>query len=388
MNLSRVRPIAGVLIRRTLRSPGEIAMLVIVPLVAAFVFGLADQRANDSLPVGLVRAPSGALAHDLATQLRAEPELRVRDFEDATSMESAIRRGDVYAGVEIPDNYDQLVDDGRAPAVDLVGDGTQSTFVAARAAVALVIDRESQTIALARRSSGERSASIASAIPAARRVAAATPVVVEKHTARGLTRETGLARSVAGMLVFFVFTTSMGHAITFVGDRRRGVFGRMATTRARDAEIVTGEILGQFAICVFQGALIVAAGTVLFSARWGDLRAVGVVVVLFATVSSSMTVIVGRFVDDEERVGWVGDGLLAVLGVLGGCFFSLRLVPGWLRVVGHVAPHAWAVDAFERLGATSGGIAAVELPLLMLTGFAVTCFLLAVRQLRHSLEAG
>ena len=41
--------------------------------------------------------------------------------------------------------------------------------------------------------------------------------------------------------------------------------------------------------------------------------------------------------------------LLLTLSALGGCFVPRFIMPGWLRTIGLVTPHAWALDAYQDL---------------------------------------
>ncbi len=63
------------------------------------------------------------------------------------------------------------------------------------------------------------------------------------------------------------------------------------------------------------------------------------------------------------------------LAPLGGAWWPLDIVPGWMRVVGHVSPIAWAMDAYNALifrdAGTQGG---VVLPVLVLLGMAALFF--------------
>jgi ABC-2 type transport system permease protein len=58
-------------------------------------------------------------------------------------------------------------------------------------------------------------------------------------------------------------------------------------------------------------------------------------------------------------------------------------VPGWLRVVGHLTPHAWAMDAIVVLLYGAKGIGAVAPSIAALTIFAVLFMWIAARNLRR-----
>jgi len=382
----RAGVIAAALVRRCARDPAMVAMFVVVPILGALVFGLADQRANDSLPIGLVRLDSGTLAHALGAQIRVEPELRATEFANRDALLRSLRRGDMYGGVVIPGDYDVQVVAGHRPNIEVIGDESQSTFVAARAGIALVVDRETELLDVARHLAAQSATPLGAALPRAHARLGATSVALERRTANRLTNATGLGRSVAGMLVFFVFAFSMGHSLALFNDRERGVLARAAMTHATPGEIVAGEIAGRFAMAVVQAFVIVAISGVLLGVHWGNVAATVVVIVLFALVAATTSVVIGcRLAGSHEQAIWLTDGFMTVLGVVGGCFFSLRLLPGWVREAGHVSPHAWAVDAFDRLIATNGGMVAILPSLLALGGFAAALLFVAIRGLRRAL---
>jgi ABC-2 type transport system permease protein len=185
------------------------------------------------------------------------------------------------------------------------------------------------------------------------------------------------------MLVFFMFVVCADYATELVKDRRRGIVARMGTAPISDRVIVGGEMLGRFVICLLQGIVIIVVGALAFDVRWGDPIGVAAVVALFAALSTSASVLLGCTLRlNENNAQFTTSGLTAGLGIIGGCFFSLALVPAWLRYVGHVSPHAWAVDALGNLEATDSGIRSVAVPLLVLGGITVVVFALAVRALR------
>jgi ABC-2 type transport system permease protein len=375
--------IAGAFIRRTLRNPMAIMFAAVVPLVIALVFGFAEREANDSLPVGLVVASRGALAVDLARELHNEPALRIRALDSRAALLNAVRRGDVTAGIVIPADYERTVLNRGKASVEVVGDKSASAFYAVRAASTLAVDRENEVIKVGRKLAASTGAPLAAQLARAHAVTEGTQPVIERRTAHAATRAAGLGRVTAGMLVFFMFVVCADYATELVKDRRRGIVARMGTAPISDGLIVGGEMLGRFVICLLQAIVIIVVGALAFDVRWGDPIAVAAVIVLFAALSTSTSVLLGCTLRlNENNAQFTTSGLTAGLGIIGGCFFSLALVSTWLRVAGHVSPHAWAVDALGNLEATDAGIGSVAIPLLVLASITVVVFALAVRALR------
>ena len=236
MSVGSVRAIAGRVLRRQLRNRAEMATLVLVPIVLAGILGFADKRGSTVLPVGLVRNAHGPMSDELSATLQSASAVRFVDFGSIAALNSAVRTGDVTAGVIVPSTYDDDVAHGADPAVTIVGNPKLSTFRAARADVLVVASR-----ARVRGSEG------------------AAPVRVERITASSGSHSFGLGRFTAGMLVFFIFDGAIFGAAVFSDDRRRGVIARMATTPNRPFAILAGELTGRLVLGLVAGSLIVLA---------------------------------------------------------------------------------------------------------------------------------
>jgi ABC-2 type transport system permease protein len=71
--------------------------------------------------------------------------------------------------------------------------------------------------------------------------------------------------------------------------------------------------------------------------------------------------------------------------MLGGCMWPLEIVPPAVRALGHLTPHAWAVDAWVVLLSRGGGLLDILRQLAVLLAFAVGQLVLASMRLRRSL---
>jgi ABC-2 type transport system permease protein len=89
-------------------------------------------------------------------------------------------------------------------------------------------------------------------------------------------------------------------------------------------------------------------------------------------------------VSDAEQAQAVGIPLSVGLGMLGGCMWPLDIVPAPMQVVGHLTPHAWAMDGWSELIFDGGSLLDILPNLAVLAGIAAVVGLLAVRQLRRA----
>jgi ABC-2 type transport system permease protein len=64
-----------------------------------------------------------------------------------------------------------------------------------------------------------------------------------------------------------------------------------------------------------------------------------------------------------------------------------EIVPRAMQVVGHISPHAWAMDAWQELIYDRADLAGIAPNLAVLGGMALVVGAFAVRQLRRSMLA-
>ena len=130
-------------------------------------------------------------------------------------------------------------------------------------------------------------------------------------------------------------------------------------------------------------AFALVVGSVLRVDWGGRLPQILVLLAVYGTSMSSLSLLFGNLARTRGQV--VGFGVLAanVFGALGGCWWPIEVVPETLQRVAWMLPTGWAMYGMHRLmnfGASWDGI---TLPLGLLAGFGLVCFLLARRTFRY-----
>jgi len=182
-----------------------------------------------------------------------------------------------------------------------------------------------------------------------------------------------------------VFITSLAGAAGLIEARRLGVTRRMLATPTTASTILFGEALSRFAVALLQGMIIFLVGWLVFGVDWGDPPAALLLVVTFALVGTGVGMLLGSVLRNAEQATSIGPPVGIALGMLGGCMWPLAIVPQPMRVVGHLFPQAWAMDAFIALIAKGEDIAGIALQLAVLAAFAVVLLALATWRLRRAL---
>jgi ABC-2 type transport system permease protein len=290
---------------------------------------------------------------DVRQTLARSSALKVKTYHSLSALRRDVRRGRMIAGVVIPA--------ASSEPVRLVSQPGRVETVTVRAAL---------TAAVA-----------AVADPGAAHV----PVTIRSSAGRLEPKDPSpYAYTSAANLVLFTFVNSLAMAVALVSTRRLGVTHRMLSTPTSASTVVLGELLGRLGVAAGQAVALLAFGTFIFGVDWGDPIGVAAVVILFVLVSTGAGLLVGTLARSEEQAISVAIPIGVGLGMLGGCMWGLDIVGPLMRVIGHLAPHAWAMDAFIRLVLVRDGVSQILPQLAALAGFAATFLTLATWRMRRS----
>ena len=174
-----------------------------------------------------------------------------------------------------------------------------------------------------------------------------------------------------------------------IQSRQLRVTQRMYATPTSSRTIVAGEGLARFAIAGVPGAVHLHRGHAVLRRRLRAIRVgAAVLVVVFVLVGTSVGMLIGTVFRTPEQAGSIGPMLGIAMGMLGGCMWPLEIVPDPMQTIGHLFPHAWAMDAWIELIGRGGTIADITTQLVVLAGFVVVLLPLATWRLRRSIVAG
>ena len=355
MRVRQTLAIATMFLRRAAINPMSLAGIFLLPILIALIFGAADEKALSQMPIGVYMATNNAAGTHFVAEIDGESGVVVHRYSSREALDRAVRRADIVAGVDLEDP---------AQRVTLIGSDTDPIFGAARAVVLSVAARGS-----------------VAPVPA-------DAVHVTKLSSTKKARESGRPRAAAGMLVFFVFVNACFASAYLTEDRARGVLQRTASGPVPLNAIIGGEMFGRFLFAIVQGALVALVSSIVLDATWGAVWLFALVLAAVSCVAAGVSVLLGVLIRRPgPEAATVSLAIAAILGFLGGCFWSLSFVPALMRWLALITPHAWALRAIDSMVARGGGIADVGLDLVMLMLFAVAVLFLAAFGLRRSVLA-
>ena len=381
-----VATIAGNELRRTARDRVALFFIVVLPVVIIVLIGTTF-GSMEGFDVGVLDLDGTDASDELVADLEGADGVSIESYDSLDTLRREIRTGTVAAGLVIPEGYGDGIERGDGVTVEMIADPTSGSAAAVQATVRAAVGDATLQIAAA------RVAEDGGADPAtATREAAALADEVPRAGVRTVPVDEGDAVSLGSFdytapsnLVLFTFVNTIIVGSLLALERKQGITRRMLATPHGTGTILAGIGAAKLLFALLQSALIIVVGAVAFGVGWGDPVAAVLVVVLFSLVATAVGLLVGATVGDPDQAQAVGVPIAIGLGMLGGCMWPLEIVPPAMRTIGHIAPHAWAMDTWIALVFDGEGVGAVAGNLAVLAGFAVVLGLLARRRLLRAL---
>lgn len=383
--------IARVNLVMQVRDRTDLFFVFVLPTIIVIALGI-QFGGSMSARLGVVAPAADAAAAALVEALGDSPAgLSVRELPDADALRSRVERGQLEAGLVIPDGYGALLASGEGTTA-LQFMGTSATLTSGLlAAVQAEVSRVAAVQTAARVASTaadvpfpQAAAAAASALPDVPGLALDTTLVGARGSFAGFSQFTFGAST---QLILFMFLTSMTASGRLVFTRQIGVSRRMLSTPSSVATIVTGEALGRYAVALLQAAYIVAISALAFHVAWGDPLATGTLIALFGLCSAGVAMLVGAVAGNPSQASSLGVFAGLGLGALGGCMIPYAMMPPAMQQVARLLPHSWALLGIQSLISDGGGIDTVALNIAVLAAWGAVAMGLAAWQLRRALTA-
>ncbi len=374
-------------VRRLVRDRVGLFFTFALPLLIIVVLGAAIPSAE--LGVGIVDLDHSVMSSELSRAIAARPGLEVREFASTEALATALRRDEVDGGVVLTEGLQATVDAGGQADVGVMSAPGSSdvvvldTQIAAAIAATAAVVRAARTVIGADLASGP---SYAAAVATASRLARGSESLSVSVTR---TRQSGAQAirvgeyATIGELVLFIFLIALVGSSDLIEARRLGVTRRVMSSGAGATDIVVGHGLARLVIAGLQVGLIVLFTGLVFGVRWGNPLGVAAVVAAFALASVGAGMLIGSIVRTPEQATSIGPIVGIASGMLGGCMWPLEITRPALRAVGHLTPHAWALDGLISLMSDQADVASIARVVGVLLAFGAVLLSLGAWRLRR-----
>jgi len=359
-----------------LRDPRSLGMAIAIPMLLLVLFGYALTLDVDHVPVVVWDQSQSEVSRDFVSRFAGSPYFLLSGYvRNYREVEQAIDSREALLALVIPTDFARRLGSGRAAAVQVIADGSDSnTATIALGYAGVVAQTYSQDIA----------------IDEVRRLSGTTPVLPLELRPRVWFNADLESKNyiIPGLIaVIMMIIAALLTSLTVAREWERGTMEQLISTPLRTEELILGKLLPYFLIGLLDVLLAVAMGQFLFHV---PLR--GSVALLFALAAVFLTgtLALGLVVSIVARNQLLANQLAMVVTflpafLLSGFMFAISNMPGAIRLVTYFVPARYFVAVLKGIYLKGVGLAVLGGEALLLVLFALVVLVVAKATFRKKL---
>lgn len=353
------------------RDPMTLRLIIALPIMQLFLFGFALNSNPKHLPTGLLLAEPSKYERTLITALQNTGYYDVRRLSSEAEAERAIATGDLLFVINIPPNFDRMVDRGETPSVLVDTDATDPTAIGnATAALPAVINSLNRDLP-----------------PIRRAQPAVQPFTFEIH-ARYNPEQLTVLNIVPGLMcMVLTMSTMFITTLSITRERERGTMENLMAMPVRPIEIMLAKIVPYIVIGYIQVALILLVSAFVFElpAR-GSLPLLMLALGVFIASNLALGLTFSTIATNQMQAQQLAQFTLLPSFMLSGFFFPFRGMPVWAQWIGEVFPVTHAMRIVRGMLLKGNGAIEIAPELWPMALFTVATIGLAVWFYRETLD--
>ena len=374
MNISRTLSLIRKEFLHILRDPRTLAVMFVMPIIQLMLMGYAATTDIEHLNTAVLDADKSGASRELIDAYRASSYFDiVRYVESEQQLERLVDGGHVRAGLIIPEKYGEELAAGGQVQVAFVIDGSDPS-------VANTVLAASQSVGQAHSTRiVERTMGIDPDDMPGVQVRPRVWYNPEMKSANFM------IPGIMGMILYFL--TSLFTAMSIVHEREQGTIEQLIVTPIKSIELVVAKVIPYVFIAFFNVLEVLAIGVFWFGVPIkGSLGLLLGLSALFLLSSLGIGIFISSVANTQQEAM-----LLAFLTMypsifLGGFFFPIEAMPGWLQVLTYVVPLRYMLVIIRGIILKGVGLQILLQEVVALIIFGVAIMLLAATRFRKRLE--
>lgn len=351
MNGRRVLAIAGRIFRDLRHDRRSLALILVAPLFAMFVFGFAFGGSLHDLEVVVANPDRGVALPPTNETVRFSEEIlnrldpdmvKLRAVVSAQEAVAEVKEGHAWGAIIFPENFSR---DLQATFLTGIPQGNRT--------VLLRLDQSNVNVAQA----------ILQEVQAALRSLAVElgqlpPVILDASSpvyGEGAVFIDFFAPGIIVMAIYMM--TTLLTLLSFVAERTSGTLARLLASPLTEGELVAGYALAFGIVGTLQAAFLLAVAKLAFAIiTVGSLILAFALVALLAIASQSLGILLSAAARREAQAVQFIPFIILPVFLLSGILYPLEVLPGWLIPFAYAIPATYAVDGLRSVMLRGWGV--------------------------------
>lgn len=358
------------------KSPGAWVLMIVMPVVFSYIFGGMAMNSETAKPLVNIVAKDDAISAEVVKLLMKNDQYDWEKVPEATAKENVVDQ-EAIAALVIPDNLLQRIakDDSLFETIiqrkseQYLGlepflDGTAQLLVRSYQATDKISEAEF--------------ARVLSAVSTTPKINVDKEILQKNDE----TKEAVNLMFVGFAIMFMMFGLT-GAASTILDEKLGGTWSRMFISPATKLEISLGYLGTYFLMGWIQFAMLMLAMKLMFNTEWGNLGYLIPFASLVILCVVGFGLMIAGLVKTKQQAMALSAVLITSTCMLGGVYWSLDLVPEFMRKISLAVPQSWAMSGFEEIISGSLHTGTLMMDALVLLGFTIVFFSIGLRLVKY-----
>jgi len=368
MRFSRAFAITKRIFRGLRHDRRTVALIVIAPVLAMCIFGIAFSGDVTDVGVVVVDLDGGPVAARIISNLDEETlDIRYMDNEEDAVRE--VENGEAWAAIVFPRDFSTnvIAKLDRRPAAGNTTISVKADMSNVNVATAVTRAVTDAVMATMSQENVEM------------------PITIDADSPVYGKNAEFIDFFVPGIMAFAVFLlTTLLTLLSFVGERTSGTLERLRASPMRESEIVVGYAMAFGIVGMLQASLLLIVATLVFKITIvGNPFLAYIVVALLAAVSVSLGILLSSAAKREAQAVQFIPFIVLPTFLLAGIFWPVEAIPSVLRPFSYLIPPTYAVEAMRSVMLRGWGLDNIWREIVVLLAFALVFLAVSVRSLQR-----
>ncbi|MGA8586766.1 MAG: ABC transporter permease [Roseiarcus sp.] len=354
-----------------MRDTMTLRIIIAIPLMQLFLFGYAINSDPKHLPAGLLSIDNSKYTRTIAAALKNSGYYDIRVLRSEAEADAGLEGGELLFVIQVPLNFDRMVDRGEQPGVLIDADATDPTAIGnAIAALGQVVSDLNRDL------------------PPIRRLQPQTPPFQFVVHARYNPEQLTVLNVVPGLIcIVLMFSTLFVTTLAITRERERGTMENLLAMPVRPIEVMIAKIAPYVVIGYIQVLLILAAASLFFALPIrGSVPLLLGALGLFIASNLALGVTFSTISANQMQAVQLAQFTLMPSFLLSGFMFPFLGMPRWAQWIGQILPTTHAMRIVRGVLLKGNAWAEIAPQLWPMAAFTVVVIAIATYLYRETLD--
>ena len=354
-----------------MRDTMTLRIIIAIPLMQLFLFGYAINSDPKHLPAGLLSIDNSKYTRTIAAALKNSGYYDIRVLRSEAEADAGLEGGELLFVIQVPPNFDRMVDRGEQPGVLIDADATDPTAIGnAIAALGQVVSDLNRDL------------------PPIRRLQPQTPPFQFVVHARYNPEQLTVLNVVPGLIcIVLMFSTLFVTTLAITRERERGTMENLLAMPVRPIEVMIAKIAPYVVIGYIQVLLILAAASLFFALPIrGSVPLLLGALGLFIASNLALGVTFSTISANQMQAVQLAQFTLMPSFLLSGFMFPFLGMPRWAQWIGQILPTTHAMRIVRGVLLKGNAWAEIAPQLWPMAAFTVVVIAIATYLYRETLD--